>query len=303
MTGAVAANFHEGSRSEYLAQYVFASVGTVAPILHQEDYGLDLHCTITERLGQRAWVRDYYTIQVKSTMDSWVFETPESVKWLVEHPSPLFLCIVDKNHGRLAVYHTSPRFYAWSLPPLPDRMELKPSREMVGTCTQWEGGTFFSLSAPILEFSITDMLQDDFCERVREVLLFWIEVDKGNLTRMRTGLREFEMPHEYRTNETGSRSRVIQGIRMAEEPELAQARLQITKSVSWFSHQLFNNGDFGGAVRGMLFLRYLDRDNISGQLGRACKELNSKLKNTSSNYLYAGLDELGDMIDGKLSNE
>ncbi len=29
MIGAIPANLHEGSRSEYLAQYVFASFGTV----------------------------------------------------------------------------------------------------------------------------------------------------------------------------------------------------------------------------------------------------------------------------------
>ncbi len=37
-----APNLHEGSRSEYLAQYVFSMFGTSVPVLHQEDYGLDL---------------------------------------------------------------------------------------------------------------------------------------------------------------------------------------------------------------------------------------------------------------------
>ena len=38
--GSIAANLHEGSRSEYLAQYVFSSFGTAVPIPHQEDTGL-----------------------------------------------------------------------------------------------------------------------------------------------------------------------------------------------------------------------------------------------------------------------
>jgi hypothetical protein len=41
MTGSLAANFHEGSRSEYLAQYVFSSFGTAIPVPHQEDTGLE----------------------------------------------------------------------------------------------------------------------------------------------------------------------------------------------------------------------------------------------------------------------
>ena len=38
--GAVVANFHEGSRSEYLANYVFASFGTAISVPDQEDTGV-----------------------------------------------------------------------------------------------------------------------------------------------------------------------------------------------------------------------------------------------------------------------
>jgi hypothetical protein len=48
---AIVTNFHEGSRSEYLAQFVFAKFGTAVPVPHQEDYGLDLYCTLLEQDG------------------------------------------------------------------------------------------------------------------------------------------------------------------------------------------------------------------------------------------------------------
>jgi hypothetical protein len=48
MTGSLSANLHEGSRSEYLAQFVFSSFGTAVPIPHQEDTGLDIYCTLLE---------------------------------------------------------------------------------------------------------------------------------------------------------------------------------------------------------------------------------------------------------------
>jgi hypothetical protein len=44
VVGAIAPNAHEGSRSEYLAQYVFASFGAAVALPHQEDSGIDLHC-------------------------------------------------------------------------------------------------------------------------------------------------------------------------------------------------------------------------------------------------------------------
>ena len=66
VTGAIGPNLHEGSRSEIIADYLLSSWGTVTPVRRQDDHGLDLYCTLTERAGQRAFVTDYYSIQVKS---------------------------------------------------------------------------------------------------------------------------------------------------------------------------------------------------------------------------------------------
>jgi hypothetical protein len=99
MIGSTSANFHEGSRSEYLAQYVFASLGTSISIPHAEDTGLDLYCTLTERIGQRLWPKAYFSVQVKSTPDLWKFDSAESVRWLIEHPLPIFLCVVNKKEA------------------------------------------------------------------------------------------------------------------------------------------------------------------------------------------------------------
>ena len=78
---------------------MFASFGAAVAIPHQEDSGIDLHCTLTERVGQRAWPRSYFSVQVKSTTDAWDFK--DAVQWLIEYPLPLFLCVVDKASTRL----------------------------------------------------------------------------------------------------------------------------------------------------------------------------------------------------------
>src|SRR5262249_12594312 len=116
--GSVAHGFHEGSRSEYLAQFVFSSFGTSIPVPHQEDSGIDLYCTLLEKVGKRSWPRAYYSVQVKSTLEPWVFDSPESIKWIIEHPLPISLCIVEKKTATIRVYHTAPRFYAWAHPSL-----------------------------------------------------------------------------------------------------------------------------------------------------------------------------------------
>jgi hypothetical protein len=58
--GSIATNLHEGSRSEYLAQYVFSSFGTAVPVPHQEDTGLDRTIRATSRSGAQRVTKTYY---------------------------------------------------------------------------------------------------------------------------------------------------------------------------------------------------------------------------------------------------
>ena len=133
MTGATAASFHEGSRSEILADYLFSAWGTVTPARRQSDYGLDLYCTLTERVGQRARVQEYFSVQVKSGDDVvWSLNDVASVKWLVDHPLPLFLSAVNRKTGIVRVYHTIPRFQIWALGALPSCVELRPGNGHAG---------------------------------------------------------------------------------------------------------------------------------------------------------------------------
>jgi len=124
--GAIAANLHEGSRSELLADYLFSGWGTVTPVRRQDDFGLDLYCTLTEQIGRRAMVTDYFVVQVKSTNESWHFHDEASVRWLVEYPQPLFLSWIDKKSGIVRIYHVTPRFFVGAMPLLPNSLILKP---------------------------------------------------------------------------------------------------------------------------------------------------------------------------------
>lgn len=224
--GSIAANFHEGSRSEYLAQFVFSSFGTAIPVPHQEDSGLDIYCTLLERDGRRAWPRAYYSVQVKSTMAPWVFDSPESVRWLVEHPLPIFLCVVQKSEARILVYSTTPRFAVWALPVPCNRLQLIPETETRAKTSVWQKGNTFRLRAPILDFTIQDVLDGESRARIAEVLKFWIGYDVENLSRIRDGIPNFLVPSAYETNATELRGIMRQGGPLREETlRLAQGRL------------------------------------------------------------------------------
>jgi hypothetical protein len=169
MAGAIPANLHEGSRSEILADYLFSQWGAVSPVRRQDDYGIDLYCTLTERVGQRARVRDYFTVQVKSVEEPWIFEDQESVKWLVNHPTPLFLCTVSKTALGVRVYHLTPRFYVWAMGTLPNRLELTPEAGGNGDVVRWQDGSRFSLSAPVIEVALADLLDEDRLAKLRDI--------------------------------------------------------------------------------------------------------------------------------------
>jgi hypothetical protein len=155
--GSIAANLHEGSRSEPFAEALFRSFGTAFRAPHEEDHGFDLYCTVTERIGLRAWPKISYTVQIKSDADPWQFASLESVRWLVQHPLPLLLCVFDKATLRVRLYHTFPRFLLWAYGTLPEALELVPGEGSEGRCIEWGNGTTFSLSAPILDRTLVEL--------------------------------------------------------------------------------------------------------------------------------------------------
>jgi hypothetical protein len=132
--GAVAANPYQGSRAEYLAQYAFSAFGTATLVPHQEDYGLDLYCTLTTTSGGRAEPFAYYSVQLKSTPGPWKFGGAGDVRWILEYPAPLLFCIVDKKELQFTVYQLISRFQAAIIPDPPETLLLLPGEP--GTTTR-----------------------------------------------------------------------------------------------------------------------------------------------------------------------
>jgi Domain of unknown function (DUF4365) len=195
--------YHEGSRSEYLAAYVFSAFGTASAIPHQEDHGFDLYCTLAQGKGRTRFAFKPYTVQVKSTRDPWVFKNRESVEWFVNHPLPMFLCVVSKAERRFTVFQTTPKYYYWTFgSPLPERLVLCPDFAAAeGECKYWQEPGSGALSAPLLDFTLDQLADDDFFEQVREVLDSWIDLEYENLFQQRTGTRQWISPHKYQPNE------------------------------------------------------------------------------------------------------
>lgn len=298
-TGSTSANYHEGTRSEYLAQYVFASLGTSVPVPSREDTGLDLHCILTERIGQRIWPLDYYSVQVKSTDDDWVFAGRKSVEWLVKYPLPIFLCVVTKTEARIRVYHTLPRFTVWATPLLPRRLVLRPGSGYEGTVLEWGGGDSFSLGAPILDFTVQDSLRKGSTEGYKEVLSSWIRIEKENLLRVTSNVRTFQFPDTYLTgvalqyyNDT-----VVETWECKKSLPRERKQHQETLKVPliWLTYQLFESGDISGAVKGALLFRHLFGDDLPFPLIELFGRLTARVGEDSGRF--AGIDAIDKSLD------
>ena len=295
--GALAANLHEGTRSEYLAQYVFASFGTAISVPHQEDSGFDLYCTMTERVGALAWPRHNFTVQVKSTMSPWRFDSPESVRWLIEHPLPLLFCVVDKSSALLRLYHTVPRFFAWATGDLPSSLELVPDARHDGESIQWGAGARFSLSAPIVERTITELLDDAIWKETRAVIDFWLQAEQENLARFTMQVPVFSMPSRYATNVTGFGGTVFQGSSLPHRVEGVRASLG--ELLPWLASAYHYQGDIGGMARTALLLRYLFPEYIgpgTPDAGFANYAVNDAL-GLQPKYVYEGVDQIAEALD------
>ncbi|MBI3242513.1 MAG: hypothetical protein HYZ49_09495 [Chloroflexi bacterium] len=201
ITGAIAPNFHEGTRSEYLAQYIFSAFGTSTPVPHPEDAGIDLYCTLGTRIGHRLHVQNYYFVQVKSEKREIGYEDSKSVEWLLSHKYPLLICLIDKKANSVQVYQTlsittcSAKIGIKSLTLVPD------SDEHLFDVFQPAESMEVPLGRPILDFTSDKMADQQWVNNAMAVIKSWVELDQYNIDQKALGVPFFVVPVGYRTNE------------------------------------------------------------------------------------------------------
>jgi hypothetical protein len=184
-------------------------------------------------------------VQVKSNMDPWVFGSSESVRWIIEHPLPIFLCVALKKDARVLVYQTVPRFAAWIAPKQPEVLVLVPGTESNAQTVGWNEGSEFLLRAPILNFTISELLEDGAREHLAQVLRFWIDYDVENLHRIRAGIHHLRVPYAYSTNNTEITGLSEYGFQQESMP-LAEDRL--AELLSHVTTHHYDKGDLVAAT-------------------------------------------------------
>ncbi len=308
-TGSVAYGFHEGARTEYLAQYVFTTFGTSVPVPRPEDHGVDLYCTLAEPQGNLVWPVAYYSVQVKSTAEILVYPSPESVKWVVDYPAPLLYCIIRKSDGRVRIYQTIARFAAAVAPELPTRMSLVPAEPVpagpdkpaeYAPARTWEPGCAsgsHSLGPPILDFKVQELLDDVRFEQIRAVLDFWVRLDFDNIRRYQMGMRQVQWPGQHTTNKVPASSNARYFLWYAPPQIRAKAEATASELLDWLARVRLSDHEYLGALLAALMLRHSDPEaerfpwDVLSEL-RGVTGLDAATKTDRVEYVASPFDKL-----------
>lgn len=202
MAGGIAKNAQEGTRSEYLAQFLLSAFGTAIPVPHPEDSGIDLYCTLGRRIGKRFLVEDNYLVQIKSHDEPLRYQGRDEVDWLLSHNYPLFICVVNKKSAAIAIYQTI------ALSGLHNRgldvVSLHLCEEI--GCSYFpqvvnESDLKLFLGAPIVRISAIDLADQEVRERLTETLRSWVRLDQENIDLRKTGVTMLRVPNNWTTNQ------------------------------------------------------------------------------------------------------
>jgi len=212
--GTLGYGWHEGSRGEYLAQYFLAALGVSAPVIRQEDVGIDFYCALGWKENGRLTFHSPYIVQhgaagskefvyggyseegKKGENAKW---RGGAIEWLFSQELPLFACTVDRSTARFRLYSTSAMWlvrYQFGqmtqveLCPDANHDPLKESQSAKPVGRVEDGGGFgyrIPLGNPIVDLTVFD-LDTDKRQKAIESLTVATQVERTNLTFRRLGV-------------------------------------------------------------------------------------------------------------------
>jgi hypothetical protein len=101
-----AMGYHEGDRSDYMAQFAFSTVSYCTPVPRQYDrFGVDFYAHLARKVGRKLVATGRtISIQVKSSTQPILLNKPELRTCLYSQALPFFLAIIEKEDGIISIY-------------------------------------------------------------------------------------------------------------------------------------------------------------------------------------------------------
>jgi hypothetical protein len=206
MPGALGYGWHESNRGEYLAQYFLAALGVSAPVIRQEDIGVDFFCSLAREENRKLTFHSPFMVQhgaegsKKFTYGGYVDGKwrSDEIDWLFSQELPLFLCVTNREQGHFQLYSTSAMWllrYQFgtmtSIVLCPDEKHdpLKESvRDKIGKEGHGDGFEYHvPLGNPIVDVGFLD-LKKNTRANIIESLRKAIALEQMNITLRRLGV-------------------------------------------------------------------------------------------------------------------
>ena len=213
-------NLRGGDRSEYLAQFLLATLGVSVQVPRQEDIGVDFYCSLAKLEGQNLTFQGSYIVQTKSTpTDAIRYGGPdgkggrrsEEIRWLFSQELPLLIGFVDKRALSIHLYTTSNMWAAFYVSGGPGEILLEPSSPEtrsyeyavpVGESVEgWEGKIGdgrrwrVPLGPPILSFTADQAEDKNAVANARERLRPFILTEQSNIGYRRLNIHYSRTPY------------------------------------------------------------------------------------------------------------
>lgn len=180
--------WHEGSRGEYLAQYFLTALGVSAPVIRQEDIGIDFYCALARKEKKKLSFHSPYLIQHGAVSKQFIYRGRREVDWLFSQRLPLMICTVDQVKTRFRLYSTSA---IWLFRHFRGReisqIKLCPGlcrdvREEARSKRKQQGGFAFQipLGNPVVDLNLDDL--DKKRAQATKALASAIRLEQRNLT-------------------------------------------------------------------------------------------------------------------------
>jgi len=141
----------------------------------------------------------------------------------------------------------------------PDRLAVRPGPRADGmTPVSWDAHGNLYLGDPILDFTVTQLLDEEKFETTRAVLDKWISNDLRNVVRQQMGMRASSGPSKYKTNQippgTGFGTFSITEI---PDEVCEKAELTAAEHLEWLGEVMLRRDDRVGALLAGLMVRHL----------------------------------------------
>jgi hypothetical protein len=207
--GVIPNNFRQGSRAEIIAQYFFSEFCIAERVVKENDFGIDLYCTLMKATGSMGLTSTLFGVQVKSGDAPFSYSGEYVSTWLKTLNIPLLMCRVDRKELSVKVYTT------WTLNSLitedkpfegveflerysddltADTLDMPIVKN--GNATVWMG-------PPIIECTLEQLINGKIPKNELGIVLKeWIEFDFLNYAKRHIGIPAYFGYTKWITNQS-----------------------------------------------------------------------------------------------------